>query len=126
MGLGDGRSSAGPWHTRGIPECDHRFRSIVIQYVINGFGLLYVAGFTATNKLYGLLELAAVSFGYATSSFVGQNLGAGEYGRIKEGVRASAKISIGIAVAIGAVLLLFGRSILKYLSPRRYPMHQKC
>ncbi|MCQ5187651.1 hypothetical protein NE581_10940, partial [Streptococcus parasanguinis] len=47
------------------------FGGIVIQYVINGFGLLYVAGFTATNKLYGLLELAAVSFGYATSSFVG-------------------------------------------------------
>ena len=94
------------------------FGGIVIQYVINGFGLLYVAGFTATNKLYGLLELAAVSFGYATSSFVGQNLGAGEYGRIKEGVRASAKISIGIAVAIGAVLLLFGRSILKiFISP---------
>ena len=38
------------------------FGGIVIQYVINGFGLLYVAGFTATNKLYGLLELAAVSF----------------------------------------------------------------
>lgn len=53
------------------------FGGIVIQYVINGFGFLYVAGFTATNKLYGLFELAAVSFGYATSSFVGQYLGGG-------------------------------------------------
>ena len=51
------------------------FGGIVIQYVINGFGLLYVAGFTATNKLYGLLELAAVSFGYATSSFCGTESG---------------------------------------------------
>ena len=48
------------------------FGGIAIQYVINGFGFLYVAGFTATNKLYGLFELAAVSLGYATSSFVGQ------------------------------------------------------
>ena len=86
---------------------------LVVQYVINGYGFLFVAGFTATNKLYGLLEMAAISYGYAIVTYVGQNLGAGEYGRIKEGVRASAKISIGIAVVIGAVLLVFGRSILK-------------
>lgn len=89
------------------------FGGIVIQYVINGFGFLYVAGFTATNKLYGLFELAAVSFGYATSSFVGQNLGAEEYGRIKEGVRASAVISAVIAVIIGGILLVFGKGILQ-------------
>lgn len=89
------------------------FGGIAIQYVINGFGFLYVAGFTATNKLYGLFELAAVSFGYATSSFVGQNLGAEEYGRIKEGVRASAVISVVIAVIIGGILLVFGKGILQ-------------
>lgn len=89
------------------------FGGIVIQYVINGFGFLYVAGFTATNKLYGLFELAAVSFGYATSSFVGQNLGAKKYGRIKEGVTTSAKISVVIAIIVGGILLIFGRSILQ-------------
>ena len=89
------------------------FGGIVIQYVINGFGFLYVAGFTATNKLYGLFELAAVSFGYATSSFVGQNLGAKKYGRIKEGVKTSAKISVVIAIIVGGILLVFGRSILQ-------------
>ena len=89
------------------------FGGIVIQYVINGFGFLYVAGFTATNKLYGLFELAAVSFGYATSSFVGQNLGAKKYGRIKEGVKTSAKISVMISILVGGILLIFGRSILQ-------------
>ena len=89
------------------------FGGIVIQYVINGFGFLYVAGFTATNKLYGLFELAAVSFGYATSSFVGQNLGAKEYERIREGVRVSVKISIVISIGIGAILLIFGPQILQ-------------
>lgn len=88
------------------------FGGIAIQYVINGFGFLYVAGFTATNKLYGLFELAAVSLGYATSSFVGQNLGAGEYQRIKDGVKISAQLSVVIALAVGAVLLIFGHEIL--------------
>lgn len=27
---------------------------LTVQYVINGFGFLFVAGFTATNKLYGI------------------------------------------------------------------------
>lgn len=89
------------------------FGGIVIQYVVNGFGFLYVAGFTAANKLYGLFELAAVSFGYATSSFVGQNLGAKEYGRIREGVKTAARISIGIAAVIGGILVVFGKIILR-------------
>lgn len=94
------------------------FGGIIIQYVINGFGFLYVAGFTATNKLYGLFELAAVSFGYATSSFVGQNLGAGKYQRIKDGVNISAKISVVIALVVGTVLLIFGHQILQiFISP---------
>ena len=37
---------------------------MVIQSVINKFGLLFVAGFTATNKLYETLEVAATSFGF--------------------------------------------------------------
>ena len=49
---------------------------LTVQYVINGFGFLFVAGFTATNKLYGILEMAAVSYGYAITTYVGQNLGA--------------------------------------------------
>lgn len=94
------------------------FGGIAIQYVINGFGFLYVADFTATNKLYGLFELAAVSLGYATSSFVGQNLGAGEYQRIKDGAKISAQLSVVIALAVGAVLLIFGHEILGiFISP---------
>ena len=49
---------------------------LVVQYVINGYGFLFVAGFTATNKLYGLLEMAAISYGYAIVTYVGQNLAA--------------------------------------------------
>lgn len=49
---------------------------LTVQYVVNGFGFLFVAGFTAANKLYGVLEMASVSYGYAITTYVGQNLGA--------------------------------------------------
>jgi len=42
---------------------------MVVQSVVNRYGTLFVAGFTATNKLYGILEIAAVSFGYAVDRF---------------------------------------------------------
>ncbi len=36
---------------------------MIVQFVVNGFGVIFIAGFTATNKLYGLLEIAATSMG---------------------------------------------------------------
>ena len=85
---------------------------LAVQYVINGYGFLFVAGFTATNKVYGVLEIAASSFGYSMSTFAGQNLGAGQVSRIRSGVRIGALMSVATAAIIAALMLLFGRFIL--------------
>ncbi|MBE6968658.1 MAG: MATE family efflux transporter [Ruminococcaceae bacterium] len=85
---------------------------MVVQSVVNGFGVSFIAGFTATNKLYGLLELAATSYGYAVTTFVSQNLGAGKTGRIRSGVRAANVVSLLTSLLIAAAMLLFGRAIL--------------
>ncbi len=85
---------------------------LAVQYVINGYGFLFVAGFTATNKVYGILEIAASSFGYSMSTFAGQNLGANRIDRIRSGMRAGAVMSAVTAAIIGALMLLFGRFIL--------------
>lgn len=55
---------------------------MILQFVINGVGVIFIAGYTATNKLYGILEIAAISYGYAMITYVGQNMGAAKYGRI--------------------------------------------
>ena len=85
---------------------------LVVQYVINGYGFLFVAGFTATNKLYGLLEMAAISYGYAIVTYVGQNLGAGKIDRIRKGVRSSMLLSLLTSLIISAAMFLFGKNIL--------------
>lgn len=64
---------------------------MIVQFVVNGFGVLFIAGFTATNKLYGVLEVAATSYGYAMVTYVGQNLGAGKIDRIRKGVRGAGR-----------------------------------
>lgn len=82
---------------------------MILQSIVNTFGVIFVAGFTATNKLYGLLELAAISFGHAVSTYTGQNLGARNYQRIKMGVRAGAKMAVLTALVTSAVMIVFGR-----------------
>lgn len=84
---------------------------LVVQYVINGFGFIFVAGYTATNKLYGLLELAATSFGFSMATFTGQNLGANKPERIKEGMKAAIKMAIGTALVISVCMIIFGKQI---------------
>ena len=85
---------------------------MVVQTVVNSFdSVSFIAGFTATNKLYGLLEIAALSYGYAVTTFVGQNYGAGQIPRIRSGVRSANILALLSSVVICAAMLLFGRPI---------------
>ena len=85
---------------------------MVVQTVVNSFdSMSFIAGFTATNKLYGLLEIAALSYGYAVTTYVGQNYGAGLIPRIRSGVRAANMLALTSSVVIAAIMLIFGREI---------------
>lgn len=85
---------------------------LVVQYVVNGYGFLFVAGFTATNKLYGILELAAISYGYAITTYVGQNLGAGEVRRIRKGVTSGTLMAVLTSLVISVIMVTAGKNIL--------------
>lgn len=84
---------------------------IVVQTVVNRYGVLFVAGFTATNKLYGILEIAATSFGYAVTTYVGQNLGADLLERIRKGMRSATWIALLTSAVITAFAFVCGRML---------------
>ncbi len=81
---------------------------MVVQRVINRYGMLFIAGFTATNKLYGILEIAATSYGYAVTSYVGQNLGAKQIKRIRSGMRWATVIALATSAVIAVSMIFFG------------------
>lgn len=85
---------------------------LVVQFVVNKLGVIFIAGYTATNKLFGILEIAASSYGFAMVTYVGQNMGAGKPKRIRKGVRAAVVIAIATSLLIAAAMILFGKSIL--------------
>ena len=85
---------------------------MVVQSVVNTFSVIFIAGFTAGAKMHGVLEIATSSFGFAMTTYVAQNLGAGRIDRIHEGVRSAFWAAIATACVIAAVMLLSGRWIL--------------
>lgn len=83
-----------------------------VQNVLNGLGMEFIAGFTATNKLVGILESIASSFGYGLSTYIGQNYGAGKISRLNKGIRAVLLLSAIFSISISAIMIIFGRPIL--------------
>ena len=84
---------------------------MIITAVVNGYGVAFIGGFTAANKLYGVLEIAATSYGYAMITYVGQNLGAGKLDRIRIGMRRAITVALATSALIATVMLIFGQHI---------------
>ena len=94
---------------------------MVVQTVVNRVDMSFIAGFTATNKLYGLLEIAATSYGYAVTTFVGQNYGAGKLDRVKKGMTAATTLALATSAAIAVLMIVFGRPITMIFISREDP-----
>ncbi len=86
---------------------------MILQSVVNSYGFLFVAGYTAANKLYGLLETAATSFGFAITTYTAQNLGAGNFKRIRKGMRSAVIMALVTSVVVSVIMLIFGRPVLR-------------
>ena len=91
---------------------------MVLQSTINLQGSIFVAGYTANNKMYGLLECSAISLGFSATTFFSQNYGAKKAKRLYSGMRATIGIGIGMAVVIGLLMVVFGRQLLSLFVER--------
>ena len=78
---------------------------------VNLYGLAESASYAIADKLIHLTNIFTTSTRQAASGMVGQNVGAGKYERVKEIVRSSAVITVGAALLISAVSVLFPTGI---------------
>ncbi len=87
---------------------------IILQSTINMQGSIFVAGYTAVNKLYGLLESSALSLGVAFSTFFSQNYGAGNKQRVRHGINVGIMLCISASVIVGLFVYAFGDNLLEF------------
>ncbi|MDD6844976.1 MAG: MATE family efflux transporter [Clostridia bacterium] len=86
--------------------------NIMIQSVINSFGASVMAGYSAAIKLNNLVITSFSTIGNGISNFTAQNLGAKQFGRIKEGFKAGLKMVWMFCVPFCLLYILLGKTLL--------------
>lgn len=100
----------------GLQQVIVSLSNAIVQSSINGFGSAAVAGCSAYIKLDGFMILPIMSFGMASTTFTGQNLGAQHYARIRKGLRTSLVMTSIYTISVSIAMYLFGAEILKIFS----------
>lgn len=80
---------------------------MTVQGAINVFGSVVIASYTASSKVQQIVMQPAITLGVTMATFCGQNLGSGDFHRIRAGVRKGVEISC-ITNIIAAFVLMFG------------------
>ncbi|MBO7096548.1 MAG: MATE family efflux transporter [Lachnospiraceae bacterium] len=84
---------------------------MVVQYFVNGYGVVYTAAYAACSKYLNLFMNPASTAGNAMSAYTSQNYGAGKYGRIREGLKVSLSISAVSYIILGSLMVFFPRTL---------------
>ncbi len=82
-----------------------------LQSVVNSFGPVAMAAYTATNRLEQLVQQPFGSMSMALSTYAGQNKGAGKTGRVRAGFRDSLLAMAAVALGMTLIMQLFGRGL---------------
>lgn len=86
--------------------------NVIVQSYINVYGASVIAGYSVTIKIDGFVNLPLQAFNMAITTFVGQNIGAKQYNRVKKGAYITtflAMVTIGFFVVI---MYFFGRDFI--------------
>ncbi|MBM6923280.1 MATE family efflux transporter [Hydrogenoanaerobacterium saccharovorans] len=96
----------------GIQNSIIAFANVVVQSYINAFGEMAMAGYGAYTKIEGFAFLPINSFTMAMTTFVGQNLGAGQTERTRKGARFGILVTVVMAELIGVIVMLFAPQLI--------------
>ena len=96
----------------GIQNMVISFSNVLVQSSVNSYGAAAMAGFAAYMKIDGFNILPVTSFSMAATTFVGQNYGAGNLKRVKNGMWVTLGMSVLYTLCTGTLLLAFQNPIM--------------
>lgn len=88
------------------------FGILMVQGLINSFGVTVMAGFAAAVKIDGFAYLPVQDLGNAFSTFIAQNNGAGKYDRIHKGIRWTVIFDTLFCIAISLCVTIFAPQLM--------------
>lgn len=87
------------------------FGIIFIQRAVNGYGQTMTASFTVGSRIEMYVQMPLNSFYMALATFVGQNIGAGEKARVKQGARQTLILSFVVTIIIALCVVVFEKQL---------------
>lgn len=87
--------------------------ALLLQNIMNSFGLDVVTAITTAYKIDTLTILPIINISIAISIFVGQNVGADNMDRAKEGLKKGIIIILILAVAVTTIVITSGFHLMK-------------
>ncbi len=85
--------------------------AMAVQRIVNNFGTVVVAAFTATNRIEQLIHQPYTTLSASIATFCGQNYGADRLDRVDQGYKKGFLIMTAITVIMVAGMQLFGEAI---------------
>jgi len=85
---------------------------MLVQSSVNVFGSEMLAGYSAGTRIESLCLVPMLAMGNAMSAYTAQNIGAGQFDRVKEGYRTAVKIIGCFAILIAAVTIPLAEPII--------------
>lgn len=88
------------------------FANVFVQIGVNSFDSVMVAGNSASANVDPLIYNIMAAIYVACATFIAQNYGAGQRGRVRKSYLAATFLSFGIAFVLGALLFVFSRQVM--------------
>jgi putative MATE family efflux protein len=89
------------------------FSNVLIQSYVNYYGKMAMAGIGAYIKIEGFSFIPTQAFSMAITTYIGQNIGAGEVERAKKGINFGMLCTILIAETIGFLIFILAPLLIK-------------
>jgi Na+-driven multidrug efflux pump len=91
--------------------------TMAIQRLVNGFGPVFMAGYSISSRIDSLAFLPIASFASAATTYAGQNVGGGRLDRVRSGFRAAHLMSGSVCVVISLLVIAGARFLMSLFSP---------
>ena len=93
------------------------FSNVFVQSYINAFGSACMAGYGVYGKIDAFALIPVQSISMSSTTFVGQNWGAKQPERAREGVRTATVMSLVSTAVLGLAVFVFARPLMGFFSP---------
>ena len=100
-----------------VQQCSLSIGLLTLLGIVNVFGTDTLTAYGAAGRVDSLITQAILTLSSAMSAFCGQNIGAGSFARVHQGVRFAMVINVSFSLLIFTLICFFGREMMMIFTP---------